>query len=138
MTTFAKISLGVAAAIISAASMSMTAPAPAEAAFNICKKVKLHVDNKSKKTVRLFDIDYYDYAKSKWRSEPIRDFIMQPGAKYRVTRNLEKVNRTQTKIRVKYRTLKSNGRWDNAKYWYYDSPVKVCKHRTTFKVNIWK
>lgn len=138
MNTFSKISLCAAAALVSAVCLSFSVSTPAEAAFNICKNVRLHVDNKSSKTVRLFDIDYYDYAKRKWRSEPIRDFIMQPGAKFRRTHNLEKVNRTETKIRVKYRTLKSNGRWNNAQYWYYDSPKKVCRNGSKFKINIWQ
>lgn len=138
MQTVTKISLCAAATLITATFMSLSATAPAEAAFNICKNVKLHVDNKSTKTVRLFDIDYYDYAKRKWRSEPIRDYIMQPGAEFRRTHNLEKVNRTETKIRVKYRTLKSNGRWNNIQYWYYDSDKKVCKTGSKFKVTIWQ
>lgn len=132
------IAVAAAATFATATMLSFATATPAAAAFNICKGVKLKVENKSNKTIQLFDIDYYDYGSRKWRSEPVRNTILEPGDTYRKTRNLEKVNRAETKIRARYRTLKSNGRWDKSKYYFYKSAKKICKTGTRFSVSIYR
>ncbi len=80
--------------------------------LDICSKVKLDIKNNAGETIQIYDIDYYDYGSSVWRSEPTVNRVLNNGGSWQDTRNLEDVENASTKLRVKYRKLNSKNRWD--------------------------
>ncbi|MES0812230.1 MULTISPECIES: hypothetical protein [unclassified Roseibium] len=133
MKIFAKTTA--AAAVLAVAGMaSMATVDPAHALFDVCKKVKITVQNNTGKPIQLFDLDYRDLGSNRWRSENISNRVIPHGGKYSVRRNLEGVNNAKTFVRVQFRKLKSNGKWERLKYWYADSATKTCSRGKSFKI----
>jgi hypothetical protein len=113
---------------------SLGAITPAAAGFDICKKVNITVQNNTGKPIQLFDLDYRDLGSNRWRSENIANRVIAHGGSYSVKRNLEGVNNASTFVRVQFRKLKSNGRWDRSKYWYADSRTSVCSRGSSYRI----
>ncbi|WP_428643749.1 hypothetical protein [Roseibium sp.] len=124
-----------AAAILAVAGVaSLAAVAPASAGFDICKKVNITVKNNTGQPIQLFDLDYRDLGSNRWRSENISNRVIPNGGSYSVKRNLEGVNNANTYVRVQFRKLKSNGRWDHSKYWYADSNTSLCRRGASYRI----
>jgi hypothetical protein len=72
--------------------------------FNSCKNVTVHAVNKTGVDIKVIDVDYHDYYKKVWRSEPTPNRqISANGKPYLWDFNLNQVDHTYTQIRVKYR-----------------------------------
>lgn len=130
--TFAK-----AAALTLAATTAFGAAAPAMAA-NTCRNVQLEVINKTGDKINIVDIDYWDPAKGRdggWRSEPIKNETLNNNRTWRETRNLEKVNKRRTKMRVEYRIKGKLGGWSFKKY-KKNSGSFTCDARDTVSVTL--
>ena len=106
----------------------------AHAGFDICKKVKITVKNSTGGPVKLFDLDYHDYGSNRKRSENIKNRVIPNGGSYSWKRNLEGVNNAKTNVRAQYTRLKSNGRWDNARYWWSDSGASICSRGKSYRI----
>ena len=104
---------------------SLGAVTPAAALFDICKKVNITVKNNTGQPIQLYDLDYRDLGSNRWRWVNIANRVIANGGTYSVTRNLEGVNNASTFVRVQFRKLKSNGRWNLLKTWYADSTALV-------------
>lgn len=106
---------------------------PAQAfGFDICKKVKTKIVNRTGEQVKIYDLDYHDYGSDLWRSEPVDDFYMPANEVRFITRNLEKVNQARTQIRIKYKKLDSDGEYRvKAKDW---SSSSTCTKNKTYVV----
>ncbi|WP_417670947.1 hypothetical protein [Roseibium sp.] len=125
MKLFAK--TAAAAAVLAVAGIASIAPMDeAAAGFDICKKVKITVQNNTGAPIQLYDLDYRDLGSNRWRSENISNRVIPHGGTYSVKRNLEGVNNAKTFVRVQFRKLKSNGKWDRFNTWYADSQTITC------------
>ncbi|AQQ05708.1 hypothetical protein B0E33_20825 [Roseibium algicola] len=113
---------------------SLGAVTPAAALFDICKKVNITVKNNTGQPIQLYDLDYRDLGSNRWRSENISNRVIAHGGTYKVTRNLEGVNNASTFVRVQFRKLKSNGRWNLLKTWYADSSTSVCRKGASYRI----
>jgi hypothetical protein len=102
--------------------------------FDICKKVKITVKNNTGKPIQLFDLDYKDFGSDRMRSENISNRVIANGGTYSVKRNLEGVKNAKTFVRVQFRKLKSNGKWNRSQYWYADSSTAVCTKGKKFRI----
>ena len=103
------------ALVVAAASTGMVMDTiPAEAG-NTCKRVYMRVDNATGNRIKVIDIDYYNPAQRRYKSEPTRNREVPVGQTWSDTRNLEQVNARRTWIKVKYRKQKPNGRWSKVK-----------------------
>jgi len=132
--TFAKT-----AALALAAATAVGGAAPAMAA-NACKNVQLAFENNTSKTINIVDVDYYDPAMGKgggWRSEPIINEDIRPGATRRETRNLEKVNQRYTRVRFEYRKPGKFGGWSFKKYTVTTDRF-MCDHRDEVAASVVK
>ena len=118
----------VAAAASTGMLMDMT---PAEAG-NTCKRVYMRVDNGTSKRIKVIDIDYYNPASGRYKSEPTRNREVPAGQTRSDTRNLEQVNARRTWIKVKYRIKKPNGRWSKVRS--KTSTAGTCRRGSTYKV----
>ncbi len=133
MNLFAKLS-SASLVLAMAASVSMMSTSPAAALFDICKDVRITAVNQTGGTIQIFDFDYWDFGSNRKRSENISNVTIENGKSYTVTRNLEGVNNAKTKVRVQFRKLKSNGKWDYSKFWYADSPTATCSRGRGFRI----
>lgn len=133
MKLFAKTATAAAMlAVAGAASLSVTAPA--SAGFDICKKVHISIKNNTGGPIQLYDFDYRDFGSNRWRSENTPNRVIRNGGSFSVTRNLEGVNNAKTFVRVQFRKLKSNGKWDRSKSWYADSATSVCTRGKSYRI----
>ena len=119
-------------ALATAGIISSMTVAPASAGFDICKKVHINLKNLTGAPIQLFDLDYWDFGSNRKRSENISNRVLAHGASYRVTRNLEGVNNAKTFIRVQFRKLKSNGKWNRSQWWNADSSTSTCRRGKSF------
>ncbi|WP_153770675.1 hypothetical protein [Labrenzia sp. CE80] len=125
-----------AAAVCAIAGLATVAPMnEAEAAFDRCKDVKISVKNSTGAPIQVYDLDYRDLGSNRWRSENISNRVISDGGSYKWKRTLEGVNNAKTFIRVQFRKLKSNGKWDRLNTWYANSKTVTCKKGKTIKVN---
>lgn len=115
---------------------SISAMDEAHAAFDICKKVKITVQNKTGAPIKLFDLDYKDFGSGRMRSENISNRVIPNGGSYTWKRNLEGVNNAKTFVRAQYSKLKSNGKWDLRYYWWQNSSTRVCSKGKRYKVTL--
>ena len=102
-----------------------------------CKDVYISAINKTGAKIKIIDLDYYDPAYSKWRSEPTPNEVIASGKIWQETRRLEKVNAKKTKIRVQYRKAKTKGagKWSFKVYNAY-SRAKTCGKGSSYEVTI--
>ncbi len=109
---------------------------PAQAGKH-CKKVYISAVNQTGAKIKIIDLDYWDPAYSKWRSEPTRNEIIHHGNVWQETRRLEKVNAKATRVRVQYRKVASKGpfKWSVKVYNAY-STVSTCGKGSSYKVRI--
>ena len=134
MSLFAK--TAAAAAVLAVAGIASVAPInEAAAGFDICKKVKITVQNSTGAPIRLYDLDYRDLGSNRWRSENISNRVIPNGGSYSVKRNLEGVNNAKTFVRVQFQKLKSNGKWNVLNTWYADSSTFTCSRGKKIRVN---
>lgn len=133
MNLFAKLS-SASLVLAVAGSVSMMSTTPAAALFDICKDVRITAVNQTGGTIQIFDFDYWDFGSNRKRSENISNVTIENGKSYTVTRNLEGVNNAKTKVRVQFRKLKSNGKWDYSQFWYADSPAATCSRGRSFRI----
>lgn len=108
----------------------------AHAGFDICKKVKITVKNKTGGPIKLFDLDYKDFGSGRMRSENISNRVIPHGGSYSWKRNLEGVNNAKTYIEAQFTKLKSNGKWDLKHYWWQNSATKVCSKGKRYTVTL--
>jgi hypothetical protein len=117
-----------------AGSVSMLSVTPAAALFDICKDVKITAVNNTGGTIKIFDFDYWDFGSNRKRSENISNVTIENGRSYTIRRNLEGVNNAKTFVRVQFRKLKSNGKWDNSSWWNADSGTKTCRKGSSYRI----
>jgi len=103
-----------------------------------CKNVYVSAINKSGGKIKIIDMDYYDSAYNKWRSEPTRNEVIPAGRNWQESRRLEKVNAQKTRIRIRYRKPKSKGlaSWSLKVHKAY-SATAVCAKGRAFNVNLY-
>lgn len=102
--------------------------------FDSCKDVTIVVRNHTGEEVRIYDLDYYDYAVGIWRSEPLNNFNLRGGKSKFIERNLGSVNQARTQIRIQYRKLDSDGEYRiKTEDW---SSSGVCSKGKTFEVKL--
>jgi len=126
LKTFAK-------AALAAATFAATATTASAWGFDICEDVTVIFTNMAEEPVEIYDIDYYDFGQSMWRSEPISNSTILPGEDYVMNRNLEDVEDANTKIRVQVRLLDDNGRFTER--YYVESEVFTCRHGQTIEID---
>ncbi len=103
--------------------------------FNNCKDVTVHAVNKTGKNIKVIDVDYYDYYKKVWRSEPTPNRkISANGKPYIWKFNLNQVDHAYTQIRVKYRKKEGNG-WTSKVYRDWSAKT-LCEKGKKYKVNL--
>lgn len=124
--TFAK-------AALAAAAFAATATSAGAFGFDICEDVTVIFTNMTDEPVEIYDIDYYDYGQSMWRSEPISNSTVLPDAEYVMNRNLEDVEDADTRIRIQVRMLDENGRFTER--YYVDSDRFTCRHGQTIEID---
>lgn len=110
---------------------------PAHAA-NSCKNVALAFTNDTDAKINIVDVDYWDPAKGRnggWRSEPVINETLDPGTTWRETRNLEKVNARNTRVRYEYRIKGKFGGWSFKKY-SIETNSDVCSSRAEYSATI--
>lgn len=83
--------------------------------FNNCKNVEVKAKNRTGVEVKVIDVDYHDYDKEIWRSEPTKNTKIANGKNYTSYFNLNQVDHAFTQIRVKYRKKESDGGWSKVK-----------------------
>lgn len=101
--------------------------------FNKCKNVTVQVMNKTGKQIKVIDVDYHDYNKDIWRSEPTKNRKIGKGKTYTNRFNLEQVGNAHTQIRVKYRIKKGMG-WSKVKKSW--SNKGFCEDDKTYRVEL--
>lgn len=121
-------------ALATAAMISGMAATPATAGFDICKKVNISFTNMTGAPIQIFDLDYWDFGSNRKRSENFSNRVLAHGATHRVRRNLEGVNNAKTFIRVQFRKLKSNGKWNRSQWWNADSKTATCRRGKSFSI----
>jgi hypothetical protein len=101
-----------------------------------CKAVDVTVTNNTGSKIKIIDLDYFDYERNKWRSEPTPNKVVSAGQNWRKTRKLEKVAADETKIRIKYRLRKTAGlkKWGQTRFGY--SAKSVCEDGSDFQVDL--
>lgn len=125
-------------AALGLASAAMFGAATPAFAGSTCKNVQLEVINETGDKINIVDIDYWDPAKGRkggWRSEPIKNETLADDGNWRETRNLERVNKRKTRIRVEYRIPGKFGGWSLKKYSKKSSRF-TCDARDTAKVTL--
>lgn len=137
MTKNAKKLFAVSVAVLSTVMPLLTATiSPAEAFIRrSCRNVYLTVQNETGEKIRVIDLDYWDPSSELWRSEPVSNETIPNGQPWQETRNLEKVDQMETKVRVKYRTLKDNGKW-SWKISKQNSRSAVCKKNGSYIITL--
>ena len=121
LKTFAK-------AALTAATFAATATTASAWGFDICEDVTMRLHNNTGEAIEVYDLDYYDYGQSIWRSEPLEDRVIQDGYYFTFTRNLEDVENAQTLLRFRYRATDSQGRWTSG--YVAQSNSFTCRHNT--------
>ncbi|WP_284126373.1 hypothetical protein [Parerythrobacter aestuarii] len=124
-----------AASLAAVATLGIATPAHAA---NSCRNVALAFTNDTEAKINIVDVDYWDPAKGRnggWRSEPVINETLEPGTTWRETRNLEKVNARETKIRFEYRIKGKLGGWSFKKY-KVETNAAVCNSRTEFLASV--
>lgn len=84
--------------------------------FNNCKNVKVKATNKTGKEIKVIDVDYHDYYKAVWRSEPTKNTMLANNKTYTQEFNFNQVDHAYTQMRVKYRKKESDGGWSSKVY----------------------
>lgn len=113
MKNITKKTLSLKFALLTAMMPFIVSASPASAGIfrKSCKDAYLKVQNDTSQKIKVIDLDYWDEKDEKWRSEPVANEVIPSGQPWQEIRNLEKVNKDNTKIRVKYRTLTRKGKW---------------------------
>lgn len=133
MSTFSKT---VAASAITLATILATgtfSATPAMASPH-CKKVYLKVVNRTGSEIKVIDLDYYDPALRRWRSEPVRNEVIPNGQVWQETRRLERVNAKRIRVRVDYRFPKSKGFGKWGRKQTTNSTWAVCRKGSSYQV----
>ena len=104
--------------------------------FNNCKGVTVHAVNKTDVDVRIIDVDYHDYYKERWRSEPTPNrTILADGIKPYIWKfNLNQVDHAYTQIRIKYRKKEGDG-WSDTVYRNWSGKY-LCEAGKKFRVTL--
>ncbi len=99
-----------------------------------CKNVYVSAINKTGAAIKIVDMDYYDPAYSKWRSEPTKNQIIPAGRNWQETRRLERVNAKNTYVRIEYRKPKTKGIGKWSKIYTAYSARKTCHKGSNFQI----
>ena len=116
---------------IAASVLAGTGTSASAFGFDICEDVTMRLHNNSGQAVQVYDLDYYDYGQSLWRSEPVPDHIIQDGYYFTFTQNLEDVENAQTLLRFRYRVTQG-GRWSGG--YTVQGNTFTCRHNSTVNV----
>ena len=111
-------------------------PVAADASEN-CKRVYIEAINKTGKTIKVIDIDYYDYGAKRWRTEMVKNRILRSGESWSWRKNLEGVNAEETRVRIEYRTKKRGRKvfvWSKVKR--TRSAKKTCARGSSFAITL--
>lgn len=103
-----------------------------------CKDVYVKVTNNTGSKIKIIDLDYYDYGIDRngaWRSEPIKNEVIDKEKIWQATRRLENVKAEQTRIRMKYR-IKKRVAYSAKIHKSKKSPKKLCMNGTKFEFNL--
>ena len=126
-----KSALSVAAVVVA----TVVVAGPAHAGKH-CKNVYVSAVNLTQSKIKIIDLDYYDPAYQKWRSEPTPNQVIPAGRQWQETRRLEKVNAKQTAIRIKYRKPKTKGFGKWSKVFTAYSTSQVCGKGSIYEVKL--
>jgi hypothetical protein len=121
-------------AALAAAAFAATATTASAWGFDICEDVTMRLNNNSGQAIEIYDLDYYDFGQSIWRSEPLPDRVIQNGGSFSFTRNLEDVENAQTMLRFRYRATNSQGRWESG--YVAQSNTFTCRHNRSVTVSV--
>ena len=128
---FKKFAIATVVALATAAAGTM-APTPAEAG-NTCKSVNTIVVNHTGNKIKIMDLDYWNPASGRLKSEPIRNKNIRHGQTWSVVRNLEQVNARNTYVRIEYKE-RVGRKWSAKKYW--SSGSSVCGHGAIYRIKL--
>ncbi len=119
------------------ASTSLLLSSPALASRH-CKDVYLKVINNTGNEIKVIDLDYYDPAYQKWRSEPVPNEVIPNNQVWQETRRLENVNQKNIRIRVEYRIPDSDrmGGWSREVFTKESSPRQICSPGTIYEITL--
>ena len=105
-----------------------------------CKSVYIEAKNQTGNKIKIVDLDYWDVESEKWRSEPTKNESINNGRVWQTTRNLERVNNQDVKIRIEYKKAKWNKllkKWTwKAKKSKFVSTTKKCSRGVGFVMTI--
>lgn len=130
---FRKLATTTLTTLVAATAFSAMMAGPA-AAGNACKQVYLKVVNQTGGSVKIIDLDYWNPATNRYKSEPTRNKVIPNGQPWSDVRSLEQVNARQTWIRIKYRKAKTSGFKKWTKVLKTQSAAAVCGKGSTFQV----
>lgn len=121
-------------ALTSCSSFLISSPALAS---RHCKDVYLKVVNKTGDDIKVIDLDYYDPAYKKWRSEPVSNEVIPNNQIWQETRRLERVNEKNIRIRVEYRVPDSKrmGGWSKVRT-KESSSRQICSPGKIYEVTV--
>lgn len=107
------------------------------AGLDICEDVTIEVTNIGDEPVLVYDIDYYDSAAGRWRSEPTRNFVLAPGESTSVTRNLESVENAETRVGINFRDPDDEITFTySPQSWLSESEDFICRQDSSVSVPV--
>ncbi|MGK7883333.1 MAG: hypothetical protein AB4057_01755 [Crocosphaera sp.] len=115
---------------------SLLIPTSPALASRHCKDVYLKVVNNTGQPVKIIDLDYYDPAYKKWRSEPVSNEVIPNGQVWQETRRLERVNEKNIRTRVEYRIPDSsrNNGWSKDIFTKQSSSRQICSRGKIYEI----
>lgn len=84
-------------------------------AGDLCKNFDIKISNQTGYTAKVTKVEYYDYDKTKWRSEALTQQVLQNNVLWTWNRNLEYVDNDLTRLRITYKEKYGGafGGWSN-------------------------
>lgn len=98
-----------------------------------CKDVRIQATNQTGGTIKIVDIDFYDYKQDRWRSKFTSNRAVAPGRVWWWKTKLQKVDGDETRLRIQYRKRNGAG-W--SKVQNHLTPKFRCQKGTSISASI--
>lgn len=98
-----------------------------------CKDVSIEAFNRTGGTIKIVDVDFYDFQQDLWRSKVTRNRDVASGQVWQWKTKLQKVGGDQTRLRIQYRKRKGNG-WSGV--FNHLTPEIRCRKGTRISTSI--